>query len=325
MLGVIELANTGRRTTRLGFGCSRLMGGTSRRVSLRLLEAAYESGIRHFDVAPMYGFGEAEDCLGEFISQHRADVTVTTKFGIPAGRNHRWLNAAKLLARGVLNHLPKAAEHVRKVSADPGTHISRVPFTAAEAKTSLERSLRKLRTDHIDLWLLHEPRASDLQDDGLLRFLEDAVSSGKAGSFGVGSESRHIRALQAEKPGYCRALQFEWSAFDAMLPELPPFRIHHRSLTENFRTRHQWLVSDPARLEAWSRTVDRDLRNRSALASLMLRASLDCNPGSIVLFSSGSPEHIRDNVRISEDHSLRKPALSLQALAHHESVAASHT
>ena len=59
------------------------MGSISRRESLRLLEAAFDAGIRHFDVAPMYGYGEAEGCLGEFLQRHRADVTVTTKYGIP--------------------------------------------------------------------------------------------------------------------------------------------------------------------------------------------------------------------------------------------------
>ena len=57
----IRLASSGRETTRLGYGCSSIMGALGRRQSLRLLEAAYDAGIRHFDVAPMYGYGEAED------------------------------------------------------------------------------------------------------------------------------------------------------------------------------------------------------------------------------------------------------------------------
>ena len=52
----IRLASSGRETTRLGYGCSSIMGALGRRQSLRLLEAAYDTGIRHFDVAPMYGY-----------------------------------------------------------------------------------------------------------------------------------------------------------------------------------------------------------------------------------------------------------------------------
>ncbi|WP_433964054.1 aldo/keto reductase [Tunturiibacter gelidiferens] len=83
----IPLGDTGRTTTRLGFGCSSLMGAMGRRASLAILESAYDAGIRHFDVAPMYGYGEAEGCLGEFLQRHRHQITVTTKYGIPPQKN----------------------------------------------------------------------------------------------------------------------------------------------------------------------------------------------------------------------------------------------
>lgn len=49
---------------------------------MRLLDAAYDAGIRHFDVAPLYGQGEAAALFGEFPRGRRDKVTVTTKFGI---------------------------------------------------------------------------------------------------------------------------------------------------------------------------------------------------------------------------------------------------
>ena len=79
----IPLGATGRSTTRLGFGCSSIMGGLGYRESLNVLESAWNAGIRHFDVAPAYGYGEAEGCLGEFMRRHQGQMTVTTKFGIP--------------------------------------------------------------------------------------------------------------------------------------------------------------------------------------------------------------------------------------------------
>ena len=51
----LDLAGTGRLTTRLGFGCSNLMGSMSRKESIALLDAAWDAGIRHIDVAPFYG------------------------------------------------------------------------------------------------------------------------------------------------------------------------------------------------------------------------------------------------------------------------------
>jgi D-threo-aldose 1-dehydrogenase len=52
---IIDLATTGRKTTRLGYGCSSLMGAMGRKESLAMLECAFDAGVRHFDVAPMYG------------------------------------------------------------------------------------------------------------------------------------------------------------------------------------------------------------------------------------------------------------------------------
>src|ERR1035441_1591047 len=95
----IELGATGRTTTRLGFGCSSLMGAMGRRESSAMLEAAFDAGIRHFDVAPMYGFGQAEGCLGEFLGRHRGEVTVTTKYGIPPVRSQGWMGLARGAAR----------------------------------------------------------------------------------------------------------------------------------------------------------------------------------------------------------------------------------
>lgn len=51
--------------TQLGFGCSNLGSDLSYRASCALVEAAYDAGFRHFDVAPSYGNGQAERILGE--------------------------------------------------------------------------------------------------------------------------------------------------------------------------------------------------------------------------------------------------------------------
>src|SRR5947209_18236948 len=102
----LELGTTGRTTTRLGFGCSSLMGAQGKKESLALLEAAYDAGVRHFDVAPLYGFGQAEGCLGEFLAGRRGEVTVTTKYGIPPAKNPGLIGFARSLARPVIKALP---------------------------------------------------------------------------------------------------------------------------------------------------------------------------------------------------------------------------
>ena len=315
----LNLANTGRRTSRLGYGCSSLMGATGRRASLALLETAFDASIRHFDVAPMYGYGAAEGCLGEFVERHRGEVTVATKYGIPPAANQGLLGVARRVAGPVVKLLPglkrRLARAADSVAAAPEP---RAAFTAAEAKVSLERSLRELRTERIDLWLLHEVEAQDLVEDGLLRLLEDAVASGTIGSFGAGSAAGKIPALLAQRPRYCRVLQYEWSVHDPVQERAPVFTLHHRALTDNFRALSAALLANPEVNRRWSAVVDRDLRSREVLAALMLKASLEQNPASVVLFSSRDPAHIHHNVAVAEDATLAEPARLLYALVQAE-------
>jgi D-threo-aldose 1-dehydrogenase len=317
----IALGTTGRTTTRLGFGCSSVMGAMGRKQSLAILESAFDAGIRHFDVAPMYGFGQAESCLGEFLSRHRADVTVTTKYGIPPAKHQGLISVARSIARPLVKALPGLKRGLSSVAGRAVQPAEKASFTAEQAKESLERSLSELRTDRIDVWLLHEVTAEDLRDDGLLRFLEDTVAAGKIGTFGVGSEREKIAALLAVRPEYCRTVQFEWSVMDAPVAAMASFRIHHRALTDNFRELHAGLVRGKTRAKRWSEQTGADVADREVLASLMLKAALLENPDSPILFSSKSPAHIRHNVKVAGDSSLEAPALALYALVQQETVA----
>jgi aryl-alcohol dehydrogenase-like predicted oxidoreductase len=314
----IELGTTGRTTTRLGYGCSSLMGAMGRKESIAMLEAAFDAGIRHFDVAPMYGFGQAESCVGEFLQRHRADVTVTTKYGIPPAKNQGLIGMARSIARPLVKALPGLKRGLSSIAGRAAQPAEKASFTAGQARESLERSLRELRTDRIDVWLLHEVTAEDLRDDDLLRFLEDSVAAGTIGTFGVGSEREKIAALLAARPEYCKTVQFEWSVMDEPVPAMPSFRIHHRALTENFRELHAGFAADKARAAKWSESVGADVADRAVLAALMLKAALVENAASPVLFSSKSPDHMRNNVRVSGDTSLEVPARALYALVRSE-------
>jgi len=179
----------------------------------------------------------------------------------------------------------------------------------------MEHSLRALRTDRIDLLLLHEATADDLREDsggeGLMRMLEDAVAAGTIGSFGVDGEREKVRTLAIKRPRYSRTVQFGWSLMDAPVPAMPGFRIHHRSRTDNFLGFKAGLLEDKVRCGKWSETVGADLADGCVLASLMLKSALMENPQSVILFSSKSPEHIRRNAETAGDAALEAAAKKL--------------
>jgi aryl-alcohol dehydrogenase-like predicted oxidoreductase len=296
------------------------MGALNRRQSLRLLDAAYDAGIRHFDVAPMYGYGEAESCLGEFLQRHRSDVTVTTKYGIAPPKRGGALRAARRVVGPLVQRIPALKRRLARAAGAVAAPAEKSKFSADEARTSLENSLRLLQTNFIDVLLLHEAEAHDLSDDGLLQFLEDSVAQGRIGSFGVGSDSTKIPALLHERAAYCRVVQHDWSVLDAPEPTSTAFHIHHRALTDRLHTLHAALVSDPQRCRRWSEVTGRDLARREELASLMLKAALVLYPNTVLLVSSRNPAHIRENVRVAEDASLEGPARRLYDLVQREGL-----
>lgn len=315
----VELAGTGRRTTRLGFGCSSIMGGMGRRQSLQTLEWAFDAGVRHFDVAPMYGFGAAEGCLGEFLTRHPEEVTVTTKFGIPPAKNTRFINMARAFARHLIKAVPalkaRAQRAANTVSAAPALRN----LSPEQARLSLENSLRQLRVERIDFFLLHDATPAEVREDALLKFLQAAQQSGQIGSFGIGTERDHAAAILHDAPGYAEVVQQEWSVFDPVHSD-SAFHIHHRSLAHN-RTRLQSYLHQNAEIvEQWSTETGADLRQPEILSTLMMRAALAANPEGIVLFSSKSREHIRSNAALAEPSSMDAQAQALYRIVQREAA-----
>ena len=164
---------------RLGYGAANL-GNLYRAMTedeaWQVLDAAWESGIRHFDTAPHYGLGLSERRLGRFLStKPRADYTVSTKVGRllrpdPDGAGR--MDAA--------NDFVVPAEQTRVWDV-----------TADGLRRSLEESLDRLGLDAVDVAYLHDPERYDLDrslEEGLpgLAGLRD---EGLVRAVGVGSMS----------------------------------------------------------------------------------------------------------------------------------------
>lgn len=316
----IPLANTGKTTSQLGFGCSSLMGAVGRKESLALLEHAFQAGIRHFDVAPMYGYGAAEGCLGEFLARHPGQVTVTTKYGIPPPANQGLLRAARRAVAPLVRSIPSVKKRLASAANSMTAMAPKAPFTPADARTTLEHSLRELRSSYIDVWLLHEAEAEDLHDEGLLGLLQALVQAGTIGTFGCGSSASKVPALLVHRPAYCPVLQFEWSVLDKPLEDTSAFTMHHRALTEHFTDLRERLRTDLPLQVRWSAEIGADLGAPGILAALMLKAALVLNPQSVLLVSSRNEAHITENVRVAEDDTLADPARRLYEVAQREAA-----
>lgn len=171
--------NTDIKVSRLGFGTAslhHLFSSTSRQ---KLLHAAFQVGITHFDTAPYYGYGLSESDLGKFMHKKRVDLTVTTKVGL-----YPWgtiaASAGYVWSRKALGKLfPKISLPV-------------VNWKVSRARNCLHASLKRLRTDYVEFLLLHEPEAAYLHTDEFYMWLQNERSKGTIRAWGVAGVSEHV-------------------------------------------------------------------------------------------------------------------------------------
>jgi aryl-alcohol dehydrogenase-like predicted oxidoreductase len=139
------LGRSGLKVSVVGLGCNNLGGRLDREGSRKVVHAALDQGITLFDTADVYPVGKSglsEELLGEFLGARRKDVIVATKFGIPLDRKG-------------------------------GYNGSRSYIVAA-----VEASLKRLKTDWIDLYQVHKLDPVTPLDE-TLRALDDLIRQGK--------------------------------------------------------------------------------------------------------------------------------------------------
>jgi D-threo-aldose 1-dehydrogenase len=199
---IVRLADTGLSTSRLGFGTSGLHQLMRSRPRQDLLAAVHDLGIRHFDASPFYGHGIGERELGKFLRNRRSELLIATKFGVkPNALLGRlpWLLYAQLAANAAQRKITKR----NRLSVTPSRD-----YSAREARFSLERSLRTLGTDHVDIYFLHESNAQLLgPGDQLPRTLERLRQDGKARYIGLAGTARDCVDVMTRFPGMAQILQ----------------------------------------------------------------------------------------------------------------------
>jgi D-threo-aldose 1-dehydrogenase len=292
----VTLGNSSVRCSVLGFGCVKLTVQNTRAEALRTLECAFEQGITHFDVARLYGFGQAEGILGEFLRGKRERVTVTTKFGLRPRESiakHRRLIG---IARQVLRRIPFLEKRIKRRL---GAAVARGIFTPQEAAASLDISLRELGTDHVDVFLMHEATPADVAQADLLAHLQEEVTRGRIRAFGLGSEAAKLGTDLAAIPPACQVLQFDSSA---LAPRVKAMRNTEGRGLITFGVMSplgplmEYVRREPAQLRALSDQAQLDLSSPAVLAGLLIDDAVGANPTGVSLVATVNVAHLADNV-----------------------------
>lgn len=175
-------------------GCVRLgsvSGGRSWRDDVRLVQQAVDRGVRVFDTADAYGNGISETVLGRALQGRRSDVVIATKGGYCFAERRLGGHTSRRLAHAGIAALRSAskgkAPQVAEASSPARTAAyAEQDFSARHLAQAIDASLRRLQTDHIDLYQLHGPHEVL---PAVAAQMADVVRSGKIGAFGIGAES----------------------------------------------------------------------------------------------------------------------------------------
>jgi aryl-alcohol dehydrogenase-like predicted oxidoreductase len=191
---------TGIRVSAIGFGGWAIGGASeasgaplgwgkqSDEESLAAIRRARELGITFFDTADSYGFGRSESLLGIVLSRYRQDVVIATKVGV-----------------------------VRT-----GSGALKKDFSRQHIFHAVDGSLKRLRTDYIDLYQMHNPTIEDLRHEEIQDAMERLQDAGKIRFWGV-SVSTPEEGIEIMQRGWAHALQVLYNVLnqapaDVLLP-----------------------------------------------------------------------------------------------------------
>jgi aryl-alcohol dehydrogenase-like predicted oxidoreductase len=167
-----------------------MLGFTPRSRAIAALESAMALGIRRFDVARSYGYGQAERLLGDFFRANRRDVEITSKYGIAPASGLR-ANAIRLLRGGF-----SGLRHLEFGLAANARDAASAFWSPKLLLRGLDQSLRELRTEYVDEFLLHSPPAPLAGRDALFNAISAAQQAGKIRRFGVCTDAQTMLAFE---------------------------------------------------------------------------------------------------------------------------------
>lgn len=204
----MTLANnrSGAACAALALGCSRLgsaLTPLNRKQCVALIDEAFSLGVRHFDTASIYGQGDSERYIGEALAARRSQVYIASKAGQRLTSKQALVSVFKRPIRWMASQRQGVRVHVAE------QRQRGVPrcFEPDYIERSLQESLRRLRTDHLDIFYLHSPDVSVLDDEPLMERIGKMREQGLFRMFGVSCDDDAV-AWRASSHPLVEVVQF---------------------------------------------------------------------------------------------------------------------
>lgn len=275
----------------VGLGCNNFGWRIDAEASAKVIDAAIESGVTFFDTADRYGKGQSEDFLGRALGKRRDQIILATKFGMEMEKGQQGASPKYVLE-------------------------------------AVDASLRRLRTDRIDLYQLHQPDPKTPITD-TLGALDELVRAGKVREIGCSNFSvAQIREATDASQGRAQfvSVQNEFSLFhrepetNGVLPEcerrrlafLPYFPLASGLLTGKYREGKK-LPEGSRAADGWGPKVFTE--QNLAIVELLIEFAeskghtilelafswlLSHKPVASVIAGASKPEQVRANAKAAD-------------------------
>ena len=305
-----QFGKTGWRVSEIGFGGARIGGllaqDGGRATSLKTLEAACDAGINFFDTADMYSQGESEILVGKAFRNKRDRVFIATKGGYSLPRQKRLIQFIKPFAKPIVRALG-----LRR-SAVPASLSGTVSqdFSPGYLREAVEASLRRLQSDHIDLYQLHSPPREELTGSRLqdaLGLLGRLKTEGKIREYGIALDSVYDAVHCLDMEGLA-SLQMPFGLMDLQALDGVFDKVSERQLgiiargcfgggaLKQSLTEAELRASEPQ----WERALQikrlAEQMQRSALEAA-LQFALSIERISVTILGMRTPEHVATNLQ----------------------------
>ena len=274
------LGRTGYEVTALAYGAMELRGAPRGRDidpedAGRILNAALDGGINMIDTSIDYGV--SEELIGRYISHRRNEYFLASKCGC-------WAGQGEPPAEAVGGRFP---------------HV----FTRENIVAGVEQSLRRMKTDHLDLVQFHSsPAQSVLEQHGAVETLEDLQREGKIRFLGMSGTLPNLPDHVAM--GIFDAFQIPYSAME----------LEHEDAMAQARTAGSGVIirggvakGDPAggghggnQWELWDKANLSELLEGMTRTQFMLRYTISNPNMHTTIVGTANPDHLADNLRTAE-------------------------
>ena len=214
-----RFGGTDLQVSEFGLGCARIGGIFKKEPAqfTKILDTALDSGINFFDTSDMYSQGESETLLGRTFRRRRGDVVIASKAGYVLPSQRRLIARVKPIVRPLISVLKLSRHHL------PGAVRGELAqdFSPAHLRKALEGSLKRLRTDYLDVYQLHSPSLEVVEHGEWIPTLDALKQEGKIRYYGVSCDAAEATLAALKHPGIS-SIQVPLNLLErAALPALP--------------------------------------------------------------------------------------------------------